>query len=190
MKGNKLVNWEKAIQCLICLQETRHLLLKQSCTQRGWGVISKLTLCTLWQQKQQTACCVARILPQANSGVLPLPSHAHPKWTTISYMFERPWIQAADVLIPLLMSFLPQSTFFAPNSPSHSTICRSWEGRNTVEQSDCIRPAWYWSSCLFPGLWGFIHISCFQLFSCQGCSNADAIYSNLCGGSSLHSLFC
>lgn len=113
MKGNKLVNWEKAIQCLICLQEPRHLLLKQSCSQRGRGVISKLTLCTLWQQKQQTARCAARILPWANSGVLPLPSHAHLWCTPISYMFERPWVQAADVLVPLLMSFLLQSPSFS-----------------------------------------------------------------------------
>lgn len=181
MKGNKLVNWKRAIQCLICLQEPRHLLLKQSCTQRGWGVITKLTPCTLWQQRQQTACCAARILPWANCGVLPLPSHAHPRCMPITtvYMSEIPCVQAVDVLVPCSCP----SSLKAPFYPSFSTPLHHLQNL----QSDCIQPSWYWSSCLFPGLWGFLHTSCFQLFSCRGCWTADAVYFtlNFCGESSL-----
>lgn len=155
IKGNKLVNWERAMQCLSGCGSRGYCSPEQNCTQKDHWVIIQLIPSTL------SATWAANSLLFWKTGKLPLPSHTCPGCTPVSTVClgGRPLVQPTDVPVPSLIPFLPQDPLLplilhTPPPPSFPGFGEWVRG---LSEGIALQLAGGWSSCFFISQAGRIH---------------------------------
>lgn len=106
MKGDKLVNWERTVQCLLCPQASGLLLPRAGLHPKGCWMSIQLILGTLWQQRQEIHVLVPSAIPFFPQHPL-LPPILHPKIWEVERGAEQTDCLAACTGMEQLFFYLP-----------------------------------------------------------------------------------